>query len=87
LGVALVGVHHVARRQHAPEFTTPGLGLAALLHAQLQRAELQHAQGAFDAEQQLIVEPVQVVEVVGVADEGVEHAAQLHQVTPVLVGA
>jgi len=47
----------------------PGLGLAALLHAQLQRAELHHAQGAFDTEQQLIVEPVQVVEVVGVADE------------------
>jgi len=84
---ALVGVHHVARCQHTTELTPAGLGLAALLHTQLQRTELQHAQGALDAQQQLIVQPIQVVDVVGVADERVEHPAQLHQVAPVLVGA
>jgi hypothetical protein len=86
-GVALVGVQDIARGQDTAEFTARGLGLASLLHAQLQRPELQHAKGPLDAEQQLIVEPVQVVDVVGIADERVEHAAQLHQMAPVFVGA
>ena len=80
-------IEDVTRCQAAPELAATGLGLAPVLQAQLQGPELDHAQRALDAEHLLVVETAEVVEVLRVAEQRVEDPAQLHQVTPILVGA
>jgi len=49
--------------------------------------ELDDAERSFDAEHQLVVERREVVELVPVADQGVEDLAGLAQAAPVFVGA
>jgi hypothetical protein len=63
------------------------LGFSTLLQAELQGFESDHAQRALDAQHQLVVQSIQVIEILGVGDQGVEDLAQFQQVRPILVGA
>ena len=49
-------VGDLARGQTAPEFTPSRFGVAAVLQPQLQGPEFEHAQGAFDPQDQWVVE-------------------------------
>ncbi len=80
-------VRDITRRQNSAELATFGLFFAALLQAELQGLELDHAQRSLDAQHQLVVQTIQVIEVLRIGDQGIEDLTQLDQLTPVLVGA
>lgn len=56
------------------------------LQSSAARTQLDHAERALDAKNQLVVEPIQIVDTLSVTDQRVQDSAQLHQLTPILVG-
>jgi hypothetical protein len=88
----LVGIHadltvevvDVSDRQRQAQLAATGGRLLRLLHTLAQDVQLDRGHRAFEAEQELVVEVAQVVDTIGVGDEGVGHLAELQQ--PLEVG-
>jgi hypothetical protein len=88
----LVGIHadltvevvDVSDRQRQAQLAATGGRLLRLLHTLAQDVQLDRGHRAFEPQQELVVEVAQVVDTIGVGDEGVGHLAELQQ--PLEVG-
>src|SRR6516164_8101180 len=80
-------VNSVAYRQPLKQFATACLGLLAGEHSLAYYLEFDYAERSFDAEHQLIIEIIQIVDLLFVSNEGSENLTHFQQSAPVFVRA
>ena len=78
---------HIPYRQASEQLSPPGFGQQPLPHAALQYLELHHTERPLDTEHQLIIQQVDIVELLLVANKRAEELTDLQQLTPVFVVA
>jgi hypothetical protein len=81
------GVANIPDRKPLEQFTAPSFGLLTVLKSLPENLQLDDTQCSLDAQDQLIIEIIQVINLLLVSDEGAKNLANLQKPAPVLVRA
>jgi hypothetical protein len=80
-------INRIADRQPLEQFSAASFGLLAREHSLPYDLEFDHAERSFDAQDQLVIQVIQVVDLLFVGNERPEDLAHLQQSTPVFIRA
>ena len=77
----------IPNREPFEQFAAARFGLLPRLHSLTQNLQLDHAQRSFDAQHQLIVQIIQIVDLLLISDQSSKNLTHLQEPAPILVRA